>query len=99
MLNFIGDLFDNQLIKLLEKYPDKSWKWYGISLNPNITMKFITDNPDKSWDWYEISMNRFNKNPIIHKGIDERIKFREECYTLLSNRIIKYIAYMIVMYL
>jgi hypothetical protein len=62
-------------------------------------MKFIIDNPDRSWDWKYISMNTFNKYSYVSKIIDTRIKFREECYTLLSNRIIKYIAYMIVMYL
>ena len=30
---------ENDLVKLLELYPDKPWDWSGISENPNLTMK------------------------------------------------------------
>jgi hypothetical protein len=30
-LDFTGSLKDNILLKLLEKYPDESWRWSGIS--------------------------------------------------------------------
>ena len=47
------NLLDNQLIKLIEKYPDKPWNWRCISVN------------------------KFNKDPVVRKRIEERIKLRE----------------------
>ena len=37
----------NPLTYLLEKYPEKPWKWNCISRNPNITMKMIEKYPNK----------------------------------------------------
>ena len=34
MMDFTGDLLDNQLLKLLERYPDKPWSWYCLSQTP-----------------------------------------------------------------
>jgi hypothetical protein len=51
----------NELQKLLIKYPDKPWKWYQVSRNPNITLSFIEKNPDKPWKWSWISFNKFEK--------------------------------------
>jgi len=39
----------NILMYLLEKYPEKPWKWDCISYNPNITMEFIEKHSDKHW--------------------------------------------------
>ena len=36
----------NILTYLLEKYPEKSWDWYCISMNPNITMEMIEKYSD-----------------------------------------------------
>ena len=47
----------NHLEKLILKYPDKPWDWYGISSNPNITFDTILKYPDKSWNWNGISRN------------------------------------------
>src|SRR5438477_12877 len=47
----------NQLLSLLKLYPNKPWNWFGLSGNPNITMKHVKANPDKSWDWGELSQN------------------------------------------
>ena len=51
---------DNELQKLLIKYPDKPWNWKYISQNPNLTMEMIEKNSDKPWDWKYISDNTFN---------------------------------------
>lgn len=56
-MDFTGNLLDNQLLNLINEFPDKTWSWYGIACNPNLNMKFILDNPDKSWDWFRISCN------------------------------------------
>ena len=48
-------------MEMIENNPDKHWDWYGISYNPNLTMKFIDNNPNKDWDWEGISQNKFTK--------------------------------------
>ena len=55
---------ENDLIKLLAHFPDKSWNWYYISLNPNITWEIIRDNPEIPWNWATISYNKFKQHPI-----------------------------------
>ena len=40
-----GD-YKNELMKLLEKYPDENWDWSFVSRNPNITMEFIEEHPE-----------------------------------------------------
>lgn len=50
---------DNDLIKLLNKYPNNNWNWYALSANPNITLQFIKNNyllMDK-WNIHNISSN------------------------------------------
>jgi len=41
---------DNELVELLEEYPDKPWNWIAISANPNVNMEYIESHPDKSWN-------------------------------------------------
>lgn len=57
-------LIENHLIKLLEKFPDKSpdveWNWEALSSNPNITLDYVLDHPEKPWNRYLLS-----KNPAI----------------------------------
>src|SRR5690606_31793136 len=31
------------------------WNWFGISVNPNITIDFIKENLDKEWWWFDLS--------------------------------------------
>ena len=45
--------------------PDKPWRWYGLSSNPNITMEMVNANHDKPWDWYRLSSNPFTKERKI----------------------------------
>ena len=47
----------NELIQLLEKFPDKEWNWDELSYNPNITIEIVEKYPDKEWNWTEISNN------------------------------------------
>ena len=44
---------------IIEKYPEKPWKWEWISYNPNITMAIIEKYPEKPWKWNLISCNHF----------------------------------------
>ena len=36
---------------------DKPWDWYGLSINPNITMNDVKNNPDKPWNYIWLSSN------------------------------------------
>ena len=54
----------NELIKLLERFPDKNWDWYGLSKNPNVTMEYIEAHPDKKWDWYGLSQKSKRDNGV-----------------------------------
>ena len=47
----------NILAYLLEKYPNKNWRWDYISCNLNITMEIIEKYPNKPWNWILISCN------------------------------------------
>jgi len=35
---------ENDLIKLLDLYPDKPWGWHGLSSNPYITWEIVQSN-------------------------------------------------------
>jgi hypothetical protein len=72
-------------MKFINDNPDKNWDWYGISSNPNITMKDINDNPDKPWDWDFIS-----KNPnITMKDILENPDKPWNWYVISRNLFLK----------
>lgn len=60
----------NQLIQLLERFPNKPWDLNGLSCNPNITMDWILEHPhthDKmdsgstnlscAWVWVQVCSN------------------------------------------
>ena len=47
----------NELIKLLDRFPDKDWWWGSLSTNPNLTMEYVEAHPDKNWDWCALSRN------------------------------------------
>lgn len=47
----------NQLIQLLELFPDQKWRWDGVSSNPNITMEWITEHPENPWCLLSLSSN------------------------------------------
>ena len=51
-----------ELIKLIEKFPEKKWNWFYISSNPNVTMEYIEKHPEKDWHWDIISRNKFLYN-------------------------------------
>ena len=46
-----------ELIKLIEKYPEKNWDWNNISSNPNLPIDYIEKHPEKDWNWDYISFN------------------------------------------
>ena len=50
-------LNSNELIKLLETFPDKPWNWNFLSQNPNITWDIVKANQDKPWNWNVLSWN------------------------------------------
>ena len=55
----------------IEKYPDKSWNWEWISINPNITIDDIESNPNKPWEWGWISCNPNLTVDFIEKYADK----------------------------
>ena len=66
----------NTLEVLLDKYPDKPWKWSAISENPNITMDFIEKYPDKI-DFNGMSYNKFTYQNKLNR--------QKEAYMLLEK--------------
>ena len=58
---------ENPLSRLLSKYPHKSWNWYGLSQNPDITPDIIEKNLDNRWNWTELSQNPNITIDIIEK--------------------------------
>ena len=40
-----------QFHELSNKSTVTSTLWFGLSLNPSITMRDVMDHPDKPWDW------------------------------------------------
>ena len=80
-MNFTGDLLDNQLLKLLEKFPDNPWSYLCLSENPNITWGIVQANPDKQWDYEWLSA----KNPNITWGIVQANPDKPWSYYWLSE--------------
>jgi len=44
-------------IEFIDRFPEKPWKWYQLSLNDSFTMKDILQNHKKPWDWYGVTAN------------------------------------------
>jgi hypothetical protein len=65
--NFISE----EIIRYVEKHPEKPWNWYEMSMSPNITTEFIEKHPEKHWDWHCISKNLFSYG---NKEIEKKIK-------------------------
>ena len=40
----------NELLKLIQHFPDEPWDWGELSKNSNITMKDVDAHPDKPWE-------------------------------------------------
>ena len=58
----------NLTIEIIEKYPNKQWFWYYISINPNLTIGMINIFPNENWKYilknpfkkdYEIELNKY----------------------------------------
>jgi hypothetical protein len=65
----------NELIRLLDVFPDKPWDWYDVSSNPNITLKFIDSHSDKDWNWFKISRNPSMTLDIINNNPNITLEF------------------------
>lgn len=39
----------NELIKILEYFPDKEWDWHYLTSNPNISLEYIDNHPELPW--------------------------------------------------
>ena len=48
------DKYRNQLLLLLEKFPDNRWNWGCLATNPNLTIKFIEEHLNYKWNWHNI---------------------------------------------
>jgi hypothetical protein len=49
----------NQLVRLVELFPDWDWDWGsgGLSSNPALSWRLLEKFPDKDWDWGDLSEN------------------------------------------
>src|ERR1700678_205920 len=47
----------NHIYILLELYPNKSWNYYYLSQNPNITWDIVQNNLSKLWNYEYLSQN------------------------------------------
>ncbi len=48
----------NTLIKLLEKYPNKPWRWTAVSYNCNITFEYVITHLNLPWNWNALSQHK-----------------------------------------
>jgi len=72
-------------MELIEKYPNKPWKWDGISCNPNITMEFIEKHIDKI-NFEGLSKNKFTfENTQIKKNEGYILLEKERRFHKLIN--------------
>lgn len=61
----LTSLFDdkpNELILILERFPNKPWDCDDLSENPSITMEDILNHPEKPWKW---RWERLSINPNL----------------------------------
>lgn len=89
---------DNDLIKLLKKFPNENWNFAKLSTNPNITMKYIKKHPFEPWNWNSLSSNpgitlediqnnpkcHWNKNIIEARSIGEN-KLEKEILNFVNE--------------
>jgi hypothetical protein len=60
-------------------YPEKQWKWYYVSRNPNIKLSDILKHPNLPWHWNGISGNNFLwEDNIYNKNLKIDIKARRK---------------------
>lgn len=45
----------NELIRILEKYPDKDYNYDRLSMNANMTFDYVLKNTNKPWNWRDLS--------------------------------------------
>lgn len=45
----------NQLLSLLDKYPNNDWSWTSLSCNPKIPIEYIVSHMDLPWNWRYMS--------------------------------------------
>ena len=74
---------------IVEKFPNKPWRWFWISSNPNITMDIIEKYPDKPWDWAFISSNPNLTMEFIEKYPDKPWNWN----TISHNQLFYHINY------
>jgi hypothetical protein len=75
---------NNDLLKLLELYPNKDWNYFYLSFNPNITREIAKNNLnclDKKWNYYCLSSNPNITWEIVRDNPDKGWNY----YCLSSN--------------
>ena len=50
---------NNDLMKLLRKFPYENWYYYWLSSNKNMTLDYIKENHEKHWAWPYILCNPY----------------------------------------
>lgn len=84
----------NQLLQLLEMFPDKPWDWSTLSHNPNVTMEWIMTHPPSlgstnfscDWEWARVCENpnltmNFLLNILLPKLEQEQVEERDTVKT------------------
>ena len=60
------------LTYLLRKYPDKSWHWWYLAINPTLTIEDILSYPDNFYDFYHIVRNKHFANKMIKQWFEHK---------------------------
>ena len=75
----------NIIMYLLEKHPEKPWKWIGISWNQNLTLEYIEKNINKI-KFSNLSDNKFTiENTRIKKKEGYILLEKEHSFHKLMN--------------
>lgn len=74
---------------LIEKYPDKDWRWERLVANPNLVLDVMEEYPSKKWKWKNVSdmiciykHNEYYYKKSLQSDIEKR---RETIERLLHN--------------
>lgn len=65
--NFISQN-ENELVKIITRFPKNRWNWNELSRNPNISWDTIVSNSTEKWNWRFIACNPSITWEIISKN-------------------------------
>ena len=47
----------NELVKIIKRFPNQFWSWDDLSRNPNLTIEIFQMFSHQLWNWDDISRN------------------------------------------